>query len=68
MKNNIIMLPIRAIGLRKPEPITRPVATTPALPPRRENPLAVWKRNWVPEQDRLWVETMKVMEKRRAKQ
>ena len=65
MKDNIIMLPMRAVGLRKPEPITRPAAT-PALPPRRENPLAVWKRNWVPEQDRLWVETMRVMEKRRA--
>lgn len=67
MKSNVIKLPGRQlIAMRKPEPITRPAAV-PALPERRMNPLAVWKRNWVPEQDRLWVATMRAMEERRAR-
>lgn len=64
MKNNSVMLPMRAIGLRKPEPITSQ-AEPIALPERRMNPLAVWKRNWVPEQDRVWVQVMKDLERKR---
>ena len=52
MKNNVIELPVRQ--------------PTIALPEQRMNPLAVWKRNFVPEQDRMWVHAMKAMAERRS--
>ena len=66
MKSSVIALNMgRGMRLRKPEPITRPTEPI-ALPERRMNPLAVWKRNFVPEQDRMWVHAMRAMQERRA--
>lgn len=59
MNHNII--PIGPAVRRKPE-IKRQVI---ALPERRMNPLAVYKRNFVPEQDRLWIQVMKDLERKR---
>lgn len=63
MNHNII--PIVPAVRRKPEALPGTGAVI-ALPERRMNPLAVWKRNFVPEQDRMWVHAMKVMNGRRA--
>lgn len=62
----INIIPIGRPAMKKTEPITRPTEPI-ALPERRMNPLAVWKRNFVPEQDRMWVATMKAMEERRTR-